>query len=34
MSEIDKTRMAGEADREKLLTFILREHQRACHHLN
>lgn len=34
MSEINKTRAAGEDDREKLLSFILREHQKVCHHLN
>lgn len=34
MSEIDKTRAAGEDDREKLLSFILREHQKVCHRLN
>lgn len=34
MSEIDKARAGGEVDREKLLSFILKEHQRVCHHLN
>lgn len=34
MSEIEKARAGGETEREKLLTFILGEHQKASHSLN
>jgi hypothetical protein len=34
MSEIEKARAGGEADREKLLMFILAEHQKVSNRLN